>query len=186
METLQIIYLAMAVVGGIFLALSIFGGDVDGDLSLDLDIGDPDFDVSSAESGTDSVSVFSIRTAATFLLGAGLAGWTSFNQGAGLGWQIFWGVIVGVIIAGLYYLVMKGLYAMQGNSTPSAAELMGKEGIITIPTTTTGVAQVRLATKNGNVEYTCKEINKKNLKQNDSVKVTSVTMGIGTLGVQKI
>ena len=174
METLQIIYLVLSLVGGLFLVISIFGGDVDAD--IDLDVGNVDFDISDAESPAESVTIFSLRTLATFLLGAGIAGWTSFNNGAPLGWQIFWGFFAGALIAFLYYLVMRGLYSLQGSSTPSASELIGKQGIITIPTTSTGVAQVRLATKNGNVEYTCKEVKGKKLDQNDVVKVTSASM----------
>lgn len=184
METLQLVYLGMLIAGGIFLLISIFGGDIDSD--IDIDLGDADFDISNVETETESVSVFSMRTLATFLLGAGIAGWTAFNSGAAIGWQIFWGFFAGIFIAFLYYLVMKGLYALQGSSTPSAVELIGKEGVVTIPTTSTGVAQIRLATKNGNVEYTCKEINGKTLKQNDTVKVTSTSMGVGTLSVEKI
>lgn len=184
METLQLIYLAMLITGGIFLLISIFGGDVDSDINID--IGDPDFDISNVETEAESVSVFSMRTLATFLLGAGVAGWTAFGSGAGIGMQIFWAFFAGIVIAFLYFLVMKGLYSLQGSSTPSAAELIGKEGVITIPTTSTGVAQVRLATKNGNVEYICKEINGKKLAQNDIVKVTSTSMGVGTLSVEKV
>jgi membrane protein implicated in regulation of membrane protease activity len=184
METLQIIYLILALVGGLFLVISIFGGDADAD--IDLDVGNVDFDISDAESPSESVTIFSLRTLATFLLGAGIAGWTSFNNGAPLGWQIFWGFFTGAIIAFLYYLVMRGLYSLQGSSTPTASELIGKQGIITIPTTTTGVAQVRISTKNGNVEFTCKEKDNKILKQNDTVKITSTKMGLGTLGVEKI
>ena len=183
METLQIVYIGMFVVGAIFLLISIFGGDTDG---IDLDVGDVDFDIADAESPTDSVSLFSIRTLATFLVGAALGGWTAFRNGSEIGGQIFWAFFIGLIIAGLYYLVFRGMYAMQGSSTPSAAELIGKEGNITIPTTSTGIAQVRVATKNGLVEYQCKEINGKKLKQNDTVRVTSTTLGIGTLGVEKV
>lgn len=181
METLQLIYIAMCFAGGVFLLISIFGGDLDSD--FDLDLGDGDFD---AATDSESVSVFSFRTIATFLLGAGIGGWSAFGAGAVIGWQIFWAFFAGLVIAALYFLVMKGLYSLQGSSTPSASELIGKEGVITIPTTSTGVAQVRIATKNGNVEYTCKEVNKKDLKQNDTVKITSSSMGIGTLSVEKV
>lgn len=183
MEPLQIMYIIMFGVGFLFLMLSIFGGDVDGD--IDLDISDGDLDISDAESGADSPSLISIRTLATLLLGFGGAGWVVMRSGGGTGSQILWGFIVGLVITGLYFLAMKGFYAMQGDSMISAASLIGKEANVTIPTTSTGVVQVKVSTNSGMKEYTAKEKNGKKLGMNDTVKITSVPMGSGILTVEK-
>lgn len=104
METLQIIYTAFAVVGGLFLLLSLFSTDegIDIDLNIDIEIEEPDFDISDR--------VFSLRTISIFLLGGGVAGWTAFNAGATLGMQIFWAFITGILIAAIYYFVIQRLY----------------------------------------------------------------------------
>ena len=184
MEKLQILYIILAIVGAFFLVLSIFGGD--GDVEVDLDVGDIDFDISDAESPSDSISVFSIRTLATFLLGFGIAGWTVMNGGGGIGAQILAGFGAGLFISFLYFLVMKFMYSMQGSSMVSMANLVGKEGIITIPTTNTGVAQVKVSTEAGFKEYTCKEVKDRKLKHNEKVKITSGSIGLGTLEVEKV
>ena len=184
MEKLQILYIVLAAVGAVLLLLSIFGGDAEAE--IDLDIGDPDFDISDVESGTDSVSLFSIRTLATFILGFGVAGWSVIRLDGGVTWQILAGLVAGTIIAFLYFIVMKFLYSMQGNSMATAASLIGKEGTITIPTTTTGVAQVRINTVSGLSEFTCKEKSGKKLRKNQSVKILSVDAGMQSITVEKV
>jgi hypothetical protein len=184
MEPLQIMYIIFAAVGGFFLMLSIFGGDADA--GVELDVGDADFDISDAESPSDAPSVFSIRTLATLLMGFGIAGWVVIRQDGGIGAQLFWGFAVGIFVTVLYFFVMKLMYSMQGSSMTTAASLFGKEGIITIPTTDTGVAQVRVNTSSGLSEYTCKTKDGVKLKQNDSVKITSVPVGMGLIIVEKV
>ena len=184
MEKLQILYIILAIVGAFFLVLSIFGGD--GDVEVDLDVGDVDFDISDAESPSDSVSVFSIRTLATFLLGFGLAGWSVMRGDGGVGWQIIAGFGAGLFISFLYFLVMRLMYSMQGSSMASVASLVGKEGIITIPTTESGVAQVKVSTEAGFKEYTCKEVKERKLAHNETVTITSGSIGLGTLQVEKV
>ena len=181
MESLQILYIILAVVGGIFLILSLFGGDVDG---VDLDVGDTDFDITDAEAGVDSPGIFSIRTIATFFLTFGIAGVIVLSRGGGIGSQLGWGVGLGLVVTFLYFLIMKFMYSMQGSSMSSVNDLIGKTGIVTIPTTDTGIGQVRVATVVGQTEYTCKEKNGKKLKQNDEVKITG-SLGAGTLTVEK-
>ena len=184
MENLQVLYIILAAVGAFFLVLSIFGGDADAE--VDLDVGDVDFDISDAESPSESVSVFSIRTLATFLLGFGIAGWSVMRGDGGIAAQILAGFGTGLVISFLYYLVMKFLYGMQGSSMATAASIIGKQGVITIPTTKTGIAQVKVKTVAGYSEYTCKEATGKKLTQNETVKITSVEAGMGSLTVEKV
>jgi membrane protein implicated in regulation of membrane protease activity len=179
MDNLQILYLIFFGVGFFFLAISVFGGDIEVDVDIELEVGD-------MESASESTSIFSIRTLATFLVGFGVTAWTVARGEGSIGWQIAAGIGSGVIISALYYFAMRLFFSMQGSSMVTASSLIGKEGIITIPTTSTGVAQVRVATVAGNSEYTCKETEGLKLKQNDLVKVTSVAMGVGTITVEKL
>jgi len=172
----------LAGVGAILLALSIFGGDADSD--VDLDVGDTDFDISDAEAGVDSPGIFSLKFLSTFALVFGLAGIVVSYQGGGVAAQLIWGGVLGMAVAGLYFLIMKFMYSMQGSSLSTAASLIGKIGTITIPTTDTGKGQVRVAAITGMTEYGCIEKDSKKLKQNDQVVVTSV-VDAGTLIVEK-
>jgi hypothetical protein len=104
----------------------------------------------------------------------------------GVGWQIIAGFGAGLFISFLYFLVMRFMYSMQGSSMVSMANLVGKEGIITIPTTNTGVAQVKVSTEAGFKEYTCKEVKDRKLAHNETVKITSGSIGLGTLQVEKV
>ena len=178
MTNLQIMYIIFSGVGAFFLLISMFGGDVDGDI----DIGDGD--ISDGDSGTESTSVFSIRTIATFLLGFGVAGWLAIRGGYGVTGQLISGFITGLIITSLYFLVMKFIYSMQGSSMVSSSNMIGKKGIINIPTTNTGIAQFKISTGSGFHEYSCKEENDIKLKQNDTIEIIS-DLGGGTLLVKK-
>ena len=89
MDSLQILYIMLAGVGAILLALSIFGGDADSD--VDLDVGDTDFDISDAEAGVDSPGIFSLKFLSTFALVFGLAGIVVSYQGGGVAAQLIWG-----------------------------------------------------------------------------------------------
>jgi len=181
MEKLQILYILLAAVGAFVLVLSIFGGEAD----AEIDIGG-DFDISDAESPSDSVSVFSLRTLATFMLGFGMAGWSVMKGDGGITAQILAGFGAGLVISFLYYLVMRFFFSMQGSSMPTAKAIMGKQGIVAIPTTSTGVAQIKVKTVTGYSDYTCKEVNGKKLAQNDIVKITSVENGMAVIIVEKI
>jgi membrane protein implicated in regulation of membrane protease activity len=184
MGPLQILYIVLAAVGTVLLLISLFG--MDAEMDVDLDVGNTDFDISNAESGETSVSLFSIRTLSTFILAFGVAGWTVLRGDGAVVWQILAGFGAGVVVSFLYYLVMKFLYSMQGNSMTTAASLIGKEGTITIPTTSTGVAQVRVNTVSGLSEFTCKEKSGKKLNKNETVKITGVSTGMQSITVEKV
>jgi membrane protein implicated in regulation of membrane protease activity len=170
-----------AFVGVVFLLLSMFGGDADA--GVELDVGDPDFDISDAESDSGSTSLFSIRTLATFLLAFGIAGIVCIYNDKSVAAQLIWGFASGAFVGFLYYLVMRFMYSMQGSSMITANNLIGKDAVVTIPTTETGIGQVRVMTNSGNYEYTCREKDGKKLKQNETVKVLSSVAG--TLTVEK-
>jgi membrane protein implicated in regulation of membrane protease activity len=178
----QTLYLIMALAGMVILVLSIFGGDADG---LDLEVGDVDFDISDAEVGNDSVSLFSIRTLSTFLLGFGIAGWLTVKGEYTLTVQLITGFLSAFLITLLYFFVMKGMYSMQGSSMVSSIDMIGKRGVINVPTTSTGIAQMKINTNAGFHEYTVKEHENKKLNQNDLVEVIS-DLGGGNLLVKKI
>lgn len=178
MET-QILYFIFSGIGLVFLLLSIFGGDVHTDINFDIG---HDFDISNAEVSSDSPKLFSIRSIATFLLVFGVTGLLCIYNDKSILTQIISGFVASSIVTGLYFLVMRFMYSMQGDSSIEISNLIGKQGIVTTPTTSTGILQVKMMSQSGN-EYTAREINNKPLKQNEIVKVVSISSG--TLIVEK-
>lgn len=181
MTTLEILYIIFAAVGAIYLGFSLLTGS---DAEVDLDVGDADFDISDAESATDSPSLFSLRTVATFLLGFGVAGIvTTFNDKT-MTVQLLSGFGTGFGISLLYFLVMKGMYSMQGDSGTSTQSLIGKIAYITTPTTSSGISQVKVDLNGSTHEYTARSADGEKFKMNDKVKIISA--GAGTVTVEKV
>lgn len=167
MDGLQIAYVIMAGIGLLFLAITIFSGD------FELDLDSTHIEIAQLHTEVDSPSVFSLRTFATFLLAFGLAGLICVSKGIGLGGQIISGFGAGVIMAGLYFIVMRLMYKMQGDSSVSAHSLVGKIGYVTTPPTSSGLLQVKV----DNIEYMAREVDKGILQKNETVKVVSSAGG---------
>jgi len=174
MSGLELGYIIAAGIGALFLIISSLGGDAEIDLDMDVDIGD-------AEVGVDAPGLVSARTLSTFLLTFGVGAFLALRNGSNLTMQIIWGFGAGIIVMLLYYFIMKGMYAMQGDSGIIGANLVGKDGIIITPTTETGIAQVRISTIYGNIEYICREKSGAKLKQNQIVKIIKSAAGILTV-----
>jgi len=172
MSGLQIAYIVMAGVGLLFLSITIFSGDFE--LEHDgIEIGHGDADSTASHGEIDSPSIFSLRTFATFLLVFGLTGIICIHNEIGIGGQLISGFISGIIIAFLYFVVMKFMYSMQGDSSVSSFDIIGKQGIVTTPSTSTGLAQIKV----GNTEYLVRETNNKPLTHNEFVKIVKAEGG---------
>lgn len=180
MSGLEIMYAVMTGIGAVILVLSLIGLDTE----VELDIGEANFDISDAEVGVDSPGYFSMKTMASFLVAFGIAAYITISKGGGIPLQILAGFGSGLMVSGLYFLVMKGMYAMQGDSSVSVETLIGKEAIVTTPTVGSGILQVRFMAGVVNEEYTAREVNNVKLIQNEKVKVLSVSGGILTVEKQ--
>lgn len=182
MTGFEIMYAAMAGIGAVFLILSLIG--LDGE--VDIEIGEADFDISDAEVGVDSPGYFSMKTMATFLVCFGVAAYVTTFKGMGIPMQLVNGFLAGLVVSFLYFLVMKGMYAMQGDSSVSGATMLGKTAIVTTPTVGSGIAQVKFTSGGLNEEYTAREMNNVKLKINETVKVVSSNGGVLMVVKQKI
>jgi membrane protein implicated in regulation of membrane protease activity len=159
------LYYVFIGIGTCILLLSLIGGDI-----LDMDI-DTDMDM-NVDGVTDSTSVFSLRTISAGFLSFGTGALMMNHNGYGLTLQILVGCLTGGLVVYLVYLLTKALYSFQGDSNTSLASLVGKSGIITIGTSPSGNAQLKVDTNNGPKEYTCKETTSTLLRQSDIVKIT--------------
>jgi membrane protein implicated in regulation of membrane protease activity len=139
--------------------------------------------MSNLEVDVDSPSIISLRSLATFLLAFGIAATIVINTGGSFVSQLSWGFISALCVTFIYFLIMKFMYSMQGSSMSSAENLIGKTAIVTIPTTDSGKAQIRIVTETGSTEYSCIENSGKKLKQNQSVTIINI-IDAGTLIVE--
>lgn len=170
MLTTYYVFLAL---GAVVLLITLFGGDAELDLGtpeLDVDI---DIDVDPDAGNVDEVSVFSMRTMAAAIMSFGIGGLIMLYNGYGVMGQVIVGIISGLGVGTLTYQLTKWLYSFQATSNVSLTSMIGKTGIITIGTTDTGKAQVKIDTSMGPREYLCKEVNNKKLTISDSVKIAS-------------
>lgn len=167
MTELQIAHIIMAGMGLLFLVITIFSGD------FELDLDSPDIEIDQMHTAADSPSIFSLRVLATFLLAFGMAGLICISNGIGLSGQIMSGLGAGLVMAALYFIVMKLMYKMQGDSSVSSYSVIGKVGVVTTPTTESGLLQVKV----DNIEYMAREADKGILEKNELIKVVSSSGG---------
>ena len=164
------LYIIFTLIGAAVLLFSLFGGDHHLEISSDAH----DLQMDEHGSDNDSPKVLSLRTIASFLLAFGVAGIICLYLGKGIGAQMFWGFLSGFLTVALVYSIMKLFYSQQGYSTFNLTELIGANCVVTVGTTSSGIASVRVLTPDGAREYTCREISGEKLERNDVVIIKSI------------
>lgn len=169
MFTIGHLYFAFLLIGVLGLLSSLIFGDTDSDGGLDHngDIGGGDGD-----HGHDGPKILSLRVIFAFLLAFGIGGGSLYLSGKGLGFQLLTGFLAGIATAAMAFYMMKFLYSFQGNSNIDSNDLVGLTGMITIPTTSTGLAQVKVDSKGADNQFMARSVDGTILKQHDAVKVT--------------
>ena len=168
MLQIYFVFLLVGVVG--LLSSLIFGGDeLDGDLADGMDAGDV---------ADGSPKVFSLRVIFAFLLAFGIGGGAMFYSDYSIAAQIIVGFLAGVATGAFTWWMFKVLYKMQGASNVNSDDFIGMNGSISIGTSQSGKAKVRINSTSGPIEFMCKEANDKKLKNGDSVAISGK---IGTL-----
>lgn len=163
-------YLTFAIIGGILLVITIFTGGEE----LDLDVGDPDFDIASAEVGSEAPSVVSLKTISTFLLAFGLGAMVAIHTDKSIVVQLLAGFSSGIVTGFLYYLVMRLMYGQQGSSMIQES-IIGKVGMIEIPSSSPGgLSQMKINVQGSSQEYMCKSNEDLMLKKGSLVEVLDV------------
>jgi len=162
------LYLIFLAFGALGLLSSMIFGDIDADADLDMDAGG---DTDSGDA--DGPRILSLRVIFAFLLAFGIGAGAVFLSKGTVGLQLAVGFGSGLLTAvGTFYL-MKFLYSLQGNSNVNSDSFIGKTGVVTIETTSTGLCQVKLNSQGGDQLIMAREINGKKLKQHNTVEITS-------------
>lgn len=128
------IYLIALLVGGFFVALSMFGGDADGgDGDLHLDAGVDDLDLHAPGAGAGFVDLLSLRTLFLFATFFGLTGVLFSWQDGGEPYTAIISTLLG-LIAGLggSYLI-KRVAEAQVSSNVTMDDLRGKTARVRLP-----------------------------------------------------
>ena len=170
--TIEHLYLGFLIIGVLGLLSSLIFGDLGHDgveIGHDLDGADADH----GDSGdADSPRLFSVRAIFAFLTAFAIGGGSMYLSGRSLPAQIIVGFGAGIGTAVMVYYIMKFLYSFQGNSNVDSNDFIGQQGTVTVPTTSTGLCQVKLNTQGANDSFMAQEENSKTLKQHDAVKIT--------------
>ena len=143
-----------ALVGTVFFALRmtmmLAGGDTDGGVSVDADVGDID---SVAESGSDpadsthAFKVLSLQAIASFLMGYGWGGLGAFRGG---GWP-FWlsvgfALLCGLGMVWLLAKLLRFVYGLQSSGTLETYHALEAQGTVytQVPAARSGKGEVRV------------------------------------------
>ncbi len=165
-------FLAIGLVSGGFLILTmvlgevseifsdIFGGDHDFDHGVDHDTGvdgdqdvaDHDFDHTGSDAaGISSPSFLSFRILLSFFSGFGVTGAIATYLKEPVIMSSIYGLGVGAIMMILTYLFVLFLSSQQASVNISTAELVGKEGYVTVDIPANGFGQVMINTEVGSI-----------------------------------
>jgi membrane protein implicated in regulation of membrane protease activity len=121
----MLVFVAIAVAAFILVAGSfLFGHD------HDHDHGDPGHDVDSG--GEPTISIFSLKAIGTLLMGFGAAGAIAMHYGLGPIPASLIGLVCGIALAGLMYLVLGIFYKQQASSLIPTSSAIGCTGTVTV------------------------------------------------------
>lgn len=125
------VFVAIAVVGFVFLLIALVFGEIFDffDHDLDLDHGGP--------------GVLSSRVISVFITAFGAFGAIATNNGLGPGPASAVGLGSGLLFGGVIYGFLRFLYAQQASSDVVAADLVGQNARVVVAIPANGVGQVR-------------------------------------------
>lgn len=124
----MIIFISIALAAFIIVAGSfLFGHDMD----TDHDAGDMGHEVDTGGAEA-TISVFSTKVIGTLLMGFGAAGAIAVHYGAAYVLASIIGVVFGVLLGGLMYLVLGLFYSQQSSSLVPTSAAIGCTGSVTV------------------------------------------------------
>lgn len=100
------------------------------------------------DSGGDqegTVSVFSVKVVSVFILGFGGGGAIAEYYGHAWIRSSLVGLAVGVVMGAVMYAVLRAFYGHQANSLVYASELVGRQGVVTIPIEPGAIGEVNVS-----------------------------------------
>lgn len=170
----MLIFVAIACVGLLFLIVSgLFGHDHDHDVGADHD---HDHDT-GADHGADgshispSISIFSTKVIATFLLIFGSTGAIAYYSKLGWLGSSLIGFVSGIIIAALMYWILNLMYKQQASSLIPTEEAVNTTGTVEVTISPGQPGKIQLSIKGQSKTYIAYSADKKTHKCGALVKV---------------
>ncbi|MDD5648852.1 MAG: hypothetical protein PHF86_00300 [Candidatus Nanoarchaeia archaeon] len=162
------LYLLFLLLGSLGLLGSLIFGEFHHDFDFHHEI-----DLGHGDAGhADSPKIFSLRVIFAFMLAFGIGGGILYLNHSPLHLQVITGILSGVVTGlGVWYL-MKFVYGFQGNSNVDSDSFIGKIAMVTIETTNSGLAQIKIDSTGGDQLFMAQEMNSKKLERHDKVKIT--------------
>jgi hypothetical protein len=167
--TIAQLYILFLVIGALGLLSSLIFGEMHHDMDFHSDV---HMDLGHDAGHADSPKLFSLRVIFSFLMAFAIGGGALYLSGKPIGPQIIVGLIAGCGTGIGVWALMKAIYGFQGNSNIDSDNFIGKNAFVSIGTTNTGLAQVKLDTQGGDQLFMAQEANSKKLEKNEVVKIT--------------
>lgn len=158
-------FLILALLGGLALAVAMFGGD--GDDALDSGDG-------------SSPGVLSLKTVSLFLLGFGLTGAVAISTLPGAG-PLVAGIVGGaggIGFAALGYQILKFVYGQQASSLHSTEDLLGKQAMVSMRIPASGVGQVSCEVNAKRVYMEARSKDDQRFEEGESVYIRDIEGGV--------
>lgn len=174
MQTGQLtVFISIGLVGFVYLAVSaLFGGlghDTDGGHELG---GDNDTD-GIGHGHEPTVSIFSTKVIAIFLVGFGGAGAIASHSGLSVGWAVGAGLGSGVVFGFAGWGMLRAMYRQQSNSALDTNNAIGELGQVTINIPEGGVGEVGVSVQGSYSTYSARTEDGRPLSFGRRVKVKS-------------
>lgn len=146
--TTMIVFVTIALVGLVFLAISaLFGGDHDFGHDFSTDHG---VEVHPGEHGGDGEGgpgPFSLRVLALFMVAFGASGAIAHHRGSSYPLSSFAGLLAGLALGAAGWQFMKLLWSQQSSSTVSARDFIGLVGEVKTAIPSAGPGQISVIVK---------------------------------------
>jgi membrane protein implicated in regulation of membrane protease activity len=191
----QVFFLAIALLGAMFLLISFILGEVGGffddvgdmvgdHLDFGGDGGGVDVGHGDADGGAEGPSPLSLRNLMAFLTAYGASGLITSAYGWGTLASSLFAIIPGLALAFVAYKVMSALYGQQSSSVVEVAGLVGRTAMVEVSLPQGGLGRVTVNTASGRSSFLARAEDGVPITAGDSVIIKS-TVG-GDLIVAKV
>jgi membrane protein implicated in regulation of membrane protease activity len=183
----QVFFLAIALLGAMFLLISFVMGEVGGffddvgDMVGDqLDFGgDGGGDVGhgGAEGGSEGPSPLSLRNLMAFLTAYGASGLITSSYGWSTLASSLFAILPGMALAFVAFKVMSALYGQQSSSVVEVAALVGRTALVELSLPSGGLGRVAINTASGRSSFLARAEDGVEIAAGDSVVIKSTVGG---------
>ena len=165
----MLVFVAIAIVGFIFVAGAVIFGHGDVDHSVDHAVG-------GGGAGADgTISIFYTRVIATFIMGFGAAGAIARINDASYTLSSLIGAGSGIVLAALMYAILFVLIKEQATSLINTADVVGSTGQVTVPIEGGHVGEVGISFRGQYKAYTAIAEGRADIPKERTVRVMGLS-----------